>query len=81
MCIFALGGNAEDSASSMKSILLPTTSNDFSGMIYSLLQQQSSFVASQQGASVSHHFCKNACQVSAYIIWDLQALSEPMDDL
>lgn len=55
MCIFALGGNAEDSASSMKSILLPTTSNDFSGMIYSLLQQQSSFVASQQGASDESH--------------------------
>ncbi len=48
--------SAQDDASaleSVKSVFLPTTPNDFGGMIFSLLQEQANFLAAKDGAEVS----------------------------
>ncbi|EIE21071.1 hypothetical protein COCSUDRAFT_33782 [Coccomyxa subellipsoidea C-169] len=45
--------SAQDDASaleSVKSVFLPTTPNDFGGMIFSLLQEQANFLAAKDGA-------------------------------
>lgn len=57
MCLLVAGAHADDAAQitgleSSKSVFLPTTPNDFSGMIYSLLQEQSSRIANKDGAQV-----------------------------
>lgn len=38
---------------SVKSVFLPTTTNDFGSMIFSLLQEQVNFLAAKDGAEVS----------------------------
>ena len=58
VCLLVAGAQADDAAQiatleSSKSVFLPTTPNDFSGMIYSLLQEQSSRIANKDGAQVS----------------------------
>lgn len=55
VCLMVAGAQADDAGQiaaleSSKSVFLPTTPNDFSGMIYSLLQEQSSRIANKDGA-------------------------------
>lgn len=48
--------NAQDDATkleSVKSVYLPTTTNDYGSMIYSLLAEQANFLAAKDGAAVS----------------------------
>ncbi len=60
MCLLVAGAQAEADdaaqiagAESLKSVFLPTTPNDYGGMIYSLLQEQSSRIANKDGAQVT----------------------------
>ena len=39
-------------AQNAKQVFLPTTANDYGSMIYSLLEQQLSFIAAKEGADV-----------------------------
>ncbi len=55
VCLLAAGAHAEDAAADVKptGVYLPTTPNDYSGMIYSLLQEQTNRVMNKEGATVS----------------------------
>ena len=54
VCLLAVGAQAEDAAADAKptGVYLPTTPNDYSGMIYSLLQEQTNRVMNKDGATV-----------------------------
>lgn len=45
--------NDKTNLESVKSVFLPTTTNDFGSMIFSLLQEQVNFLAAKDGAEVS----------------------------
>ncbi len=55
VCLLAAGAQANDAAADVKptGVYLPTTPNDYSGMIYSLLQEQTNRVMNKEGATVS----------------------------
>lgn len=58
VCLLAAGARADEAADktsleAAKSVYLPTTTNDYSSMIYSLLQEQGSRIAGKEGAAVS----------------------------
>ena len=53
MCLLAAGAQANDAADVKPTgVYLPTTPNDYSGMIYSLLQEQTNRVMNKDGATV-----------------------------
>ena len=57
LCLLAAGAHADEAAAKAEmekgqSVYLPTTTNDYSGMIYSLLQEQATHLASMDGADV-----------------------------
>ena len=54
MCLLAAGAQANDAADVKPTgVYLPTTPNDYSGMIYSLLQEQTNRVMNKDGATVT----------------------------
>lgn len=55
LCLLVAGAHADDAAAKAEmekgqSVYLPTTTNDYSGMIYSLLQEQAGHLAGMEGA-------------------------------
>lgn len=53
MCLLAAGAQANDAVDVKPTgVYLPTTPNDYSGMIYSLLQEQTNRVMNKDGATV-----------------------------
>ena len=57
LCLLVAGVHADDAAAKAEmekgqSVYLPTTTNDYSGMIYSLLQEQAGHLAGMEGADV-----------------------------
>lgn len=57
LCLLVAGAHADDAAAKAEmekgqSVYLPTTTNDYSGMIYSLLQEQAGHLAGMEGADV-----------------------------
>ncbi len=58
VCLIGAVSAQDDAANleSVKSVYIPTTTNDFGGMVYSLLAEQANFLASKDGAAVSFFF-------------------------
>ena len=57
LCLLVAGARADEAAVKAEmekgqSIYLPTTTNDYGGMIYSLLQEQATHIAGMDGADV-----------------------------
>jgi uncharacterized membrane protein len=50
--VHAQDTTATQKLDSVKNVYMPATTNDFGGMIFSLLQQQTQFLSQKQGADV-----------------------------
>ena len=69
LCLLVAGAYADEAAVKAEmekgqSVYLPTTTNDYGGMIYSLLQEQATHLAGMEGADVRSRLSASQSRIS-----------------